>query len=225
MSAAALTLAAFLALAPQCAPSVHPDTLGSVIHTESGFGLYRVGINHHGRSVSSRIYGSKDEAVAAVDLLLGRGVTNLDLGPAQISWKAGHLQRRGVSPAAAFEPCTALGIAADVLRDCWNRAPAREEQARLDQTAACYNSGGFERPGYVRAVRASAAVVVPALRVAGAAATAPFADAAVASPLPSRPCAPSWDVWARCPEPAGVPRPASAASVVLQGRAATEPAE
>ena len=191
MTASTLTLAAFLALAPRCAPGVHPDTLASVIHAESGFGLYRVGINHRGRSVSSRTYGSKEEAVAAVDLLIGQGVTNLDLGPAQISWMAGHLQRRGLPLAAAFEPCIALGIAADVLRDCWSRAPAREEQARLDQTAACYNSGTFERPAYVRAVRASAAVVVPALRVAGTpAASAPAA-------VPAREAqSESWDVFA-----------------------------
>ena len=198
MTAPSLTLAAFLALTPRCAPGVHPDTLASVIHAESVFGLYRVGINHRGRSVSSRTYGSKDEAVAAVDLLLGRGVTNLDLGPAQISWKAGHLQRRGLPPAAAFEPCTALGIAADVLRDCWTRAPAREEQARLDQSAACYNSGGFERPGYVRAVRASAAVVVPALRIAGAAAALP------PPPLPEPQPEQGFDVWAA---PAASPEP------------------
>ena len=189
VSGSALTLSAFLALAPRCAPGVHPDTLASVIHAESGFGLYRVGINHRGRSVSSRTYRSKEEAVAAVDLLIGQGVTNLDLGPAQISWKAGHLQRRGLPPAAAFEPCTALGIAADVLRDCWSRAPTREEQARLDQTAACYNSGTFERPAYVRAVRASAAIVVPALRVAGASAASP---PSLPEPQPEQ----GWDVWA-----------------------------
>lgn len=199
MAASTLTFAAFLALAPECAPGVHPDTLASVVHAESRFGLYRVGINHQGRQVSSRRYGSKEEAVAAAELLIGQGVTNLDLGPAQISWKAGHLQRRGLAPAAAFEPCTALRIAADVLRDCWARAPGREEQARLDQTAACYNSGRFARPEYVRAVRASAAVVVPALRVAGV----PAASAPPPTPA-HQPQPDAWDVFA---EPAPAPAP------------------
>jgi type IV secretion system protein VirB1 len=201
MAGSTLTLAAFLALAPQCAPGVHPDTLGSVIHAESRFGLYRIGINHQGRQVSSRSYNSKQEAVAAAELLIGRGVGNLDLGPAQISWKAGHLQRRGLPPAAAFEPCTALRIAADVLRDCWARAPGREEQARLDETAACYNSGRFLRPEYVRNVRASAAVVVPALRVADAASSP--AQAPVHRPK-QEPEPESWDVFAEhVPAPAG----------------------
>lgn len=195
-----MTLAGFLALAPECARAVHPETLASVIHTESRFGLYRIGINHQGRQVSSRRYNSKEEAVAATELLIGRGVANLDLGPAQISWKAGHLQRRGLAPAAAFDPCTALRIAADVLRDCWTRAPAREEQARLDQMAACYNSGTFERPGYVRAVRASAEYVVPALRT-----VAPKAERAAPPAPAARASAPepeSWDVFAtHAPEP------------------------
>lgn len=206
MTATALTLTAFLALAPRCADGVHPDTLAPVIQTESRFALYSVGINRDGRSIGSRRFTSKSEAVAAVDRLLAAGVTNLDLGPAQISWKAGHLQRRGFSPADAFEPCSALRIANDVLTDCWTRAPAREEQARIDEALSCYNTGGFRRGlavsaggnGYAGHVRAAAQHIVPALRLAGRE-VAPLPAAPLereAAPSPPA-CAPSWDPWAR----------------------------
>lgn len=183
-----MSLAAFLAMAPHCAPSVDADTLASVVQTESKFHLYGVGINQGGRQIASRTYASKEEAVAAVAVLIARGIDNLDIGPAQISWRAGHLQRRGLTPADAFDPCTALRIANDALLDCWNRALAREEQTRLDQMAACYNSGTFERPGYVRAVRASAAVVVPAIRIQAAATR--LAASSSAPPLAAAPPSP-----------------------------------
>lgn len=207
MSGAALTLAAFLAMAPRCAPAVHPDTLAPVIQTESAFNLYSVGINRAGRSIGSRRFGTETEAAAAVRDLLAAGVDNLDLGPAQLNWRAGHLQRRGLGIEAAFRPCPALGIAADVLMDCWRRAPAGAEQARLDAAISCYNTGGFTRGlarsaggnGYVGLVRVVAERIVPALRLA-ARDVLPLPDAAPAAPTAPPPppaCAPSWDGWAR----------------------------
>lgn len=205
----ALTLAAFLHLAPQCAPSVHPDTLAAVVQTESRFQLYSINVNQAGRSIASRRFGSAAEAVAAVEELLRQGIDNIDLGPAQINLRAGHLQRRGKSVADAFSPCTALSISADVLVDCWTRAPSRDEQTRLDDTLSCYNTGGFERGrtnGYVRLVRASAERVVPALRTAAGPSPSPASPTpSPVAPAPAEPsCAPSWDAWAQatCERPA-----------------------
>lgn len=232
MSGAALTLAAFLAMAPRCAPAVHPDTLAPVVQTESRFTLYSIGVNQAGRSIGSRRFASKAEAVAAVERLIASGVTNLDLGPAQISWKAGHLQRRGLTPADAFEPCTALRVAADVLTDCWSRAPARGEQARLDETASCYNTGTFTRGlavaaggnGYSAKVRANAEHVVPALRLAGREVPPlPSAPAAPVSPPPPPACAPSWDAWARLACARRTSRP-KAAPVLRGGEPTSGPA-
>lgn len=205
MSGAALTLAAFLAMAPRCAPAVHPDTLAPIIQTESRFALYAVNINRDGRSIGTRRFGSEAEAVAAVRELLVAGVDNLDLGPAQLNVRAGHLQRRGLGIEAAFRPCPALATAADVLVDCWRRAPAGAEQARLDAAISCYNTGTFTRGlarsaggnGYVGLVRAAAERIVPALRLAGRGVPpSPVPDAPAAPPPPAA-CAPSWDAWAR----------------------------
>lgn len=205
MSGAALTLAAFLAMAPRCAPAVHPDTLAPVIQTESAFNLYSLGINRDGRSIGSRRFGTEAEAVAAVRELLAAGVDNLDMGPAQLNLRAGHLQRRGLGIEAAFRPCPALGVAADVLVDCWRRAPAGAEQARLDASLSCYNTGGFTRGlarsaggnGYVGLVRAAAERIVPALRLAARDVPPLTSPGAAPAPPPPPACAPSWDAWAR----------------------------
>lgn len=219
MSGAALTLAAFLAMAPRCAGSVSPDTLAPVIQTESRFYLYSVNVNRNGRSIGSRRFGSEAEAVAAVRELLAAGVDNLDVGPAQLNWRAGHLQRRGLSIEAALRPCPALSVAADVLVDCWRRAPVGAEQARLDAAISCYNTGSFTRGlarpaggnGYVGLVRANAEHIVPALRLAGRD-VPPLPEP---GPDPVRPpqeaapppCAPSWDPWAQLACGRRTPRP------------------
>lgn len=196
-------------MAPRCAASVHPDTLAPVIQTESHFNLYSIGINRDGRSVSSRRFASEAEAVSAAQRLIASGVDNVDLGPAQLNWKAGHLQRRGMSPADAFKPCAALHIAADVLASCWTRAPARGEQARINESLSCYNTGSFTRGlatsaggnGYAAVVRAAAERIVPALRLAAGHAVPalpsqadPAAAASEVEPAPR--CAPPWDPWA-----------------------------
>ncbi|EFW77706.1 hypothetical protein PsgB076_27095, partial [Pseudomonas savastanoi pv. glycinea str. B076] len=39
-----LTTSAFLALAMQCAPSIHPATLTPIVKTESSFNPYAIGV-------------------------------------------------------------------------------------------------------------------------------------------------------------------------------------
>ncbi|HWX49632.1 MAG TPA: transglycosylase SLT domain-containing protein [Roseomonas sp.] len=225
---AALTLAAVLAMAPACAPSVDRGTLLAVIGTESRYDPFVVATSANGRITSSQRFGSADEAAAAVKILLERGINNIDMGLAQINHRAGHLQRMGLPVAAAFEPCSALSVAADVLVHCWSRTDAsRPEGERLDAMLSCYNTGTPTRGlanGYVRRVRAAYDnEIVPALRHRDAdgpaAARPPRPDA----PLPMRRACdvPAWDVWARCPQPdAAEPPPPNlepAAPVRLRG--------
>ncbi|MFZ6765428.1 transglycosylase SLT domain-containing protein [Pseudoroseomonas sp. WGS1072] len=225
---AALTLAAVLAMAPNCAPTVDRGTLVAVIGTESRYHPFVVATNAGGRTTSSRRFGSADEAVAAVNALLARGIDNIDMGLAQINYRAGHLRRLGLPIAAAFDPCSALSVAADVLVDCWTRlGDDRPEAERLDAMLSCYNTGTPTRGltnGYVGKVHtAYQKQIVPALRRHDA-------DGATAVP-PPRPDAPisarlhcdvpAWDVWARCPQPDAAepppPDPAPAAPVRLRG--------
>ena len=136
-------------------------------------------------------------------------VTNLD--PRRGARSPG---KRAICNAAGSRPPTRSSHAPHCASPpmCWWIAGTvrrcREEQRALTETLACYNSGRFERPEYVRAVRASAEQIVPAIRLAGPAAPPAPRPQAVAEPpkepAPPDPCAavPAFDSWAkaRCRE-------------------------
>lgn len=187
---AILALATALHLAASCAPGVAPETLLSVAATETGYSQrgqaftapYSIGINGQGGGM--RIYDSAADATAAASALIARGITNLDLGIAQINLKAGHLQRRGMSVADAFDPCISFRVGGEVLAECYGRTSGLDEQARLKAAAGCYNTGSTERgAGYSARVWQAAARVVPAIRVASLGAE-PVTPAVAAVPQP-----------------------------------------
>ena len=174
---AGAALFACLANNPICLPRtldgrfiVHPDTLASFAHTESGLNVLSVGINESGALAPA--FTSLARAAAWVTANAHR---SLDVGLTQINTRAGHMQRRGLPVAAALDGCTAMRVGAEVLRDCYQAAPARDEQTRLEQAASCYNTGSHSRGlarerggnGYATRVQASAEVVVPAIRLRG----------------------------------------------------------
>ncbi len=174
----ALPFALALQLAASCAPSLAPETLLSVVRTESGFDALAVGDNTAARSYRPATLA---EAVTLATRLATAG-HNLDLGAAQLNWSSGHLQRRGLPLAAAFDPCTGLRVGGEVLADCYRRTSGPDEQARLRQALSCYNTGTLDRgTAYAGRVLVSARYVVPAIRVQGA---------LPASPLPASPSAP-----------------------------------
>lgn len=166
-----LSLAAAMHLAASCAPSVSPDTWLSVVNTESGsssavigFNPLAIGDNTAGRSYTPT---SLAQAVSIASTLVAAR-HSVDLGVAQINTAAGHLQRRGLPLAAAFDPCTAFRIGAEVLAECWRRATGPYEQIRLRAAIGCYNAGHpSPNTAYVQRVQASAARIVPAIRLVG----------------------------------------------------------
>lgn len=185
----ALTLAAALALAAQCAPTVAPETLLSVVQVESRFEPLAIGVNGAKRVLVEPT--SVDDAVAKAAALIKAG-RNIDVGLAQINSK--NLSWLGLSLAEAFEPCTNLKAAARILRDGYGRSDADRvgEQAALKTALSYYNTGrpdrGFSN-GYVAKVATAADRIVPAI-----------AGASVASLSGSAPLAPpeiprSWDVF------------------------------
>ncbi len=197
----ALAFVAALQLAASCAPQIAPETWLSVVNTESGFNGPVIGFNTFaiGDNTSGRSYApaSLAQAVSLASALVAAG-HSVDLGVAQINSAAGHLQRRGLPLAAAFDPCTGFRVGGDVLADCYRRAVGTDEQARIHAALGCYN--GDRTGAYARRVLASAERIVPAIRLAGQAAAptagpAPSAGRPAASPSPP-PCAPSWAAWA-----------------------------
>ena len=177
-----LSLAVAAQLAASCAPSVSPDTWLSVVHNESRFDTWAIGDNTARRSYHP---SSLPDAVALASRLVAAG-HNLDLGAAQLNVAAGHLQRRSLPLAAAFDPCTAFRVGAEVLAECWTRATGTGTQARLLAAIGCYNAG-HPSPGtaYVQRVQASAAQIVPAIRLVGSS-QEPATSEDVRAPEPRR---------------------------------------
>lgn len=178
-----LSLAVALHLARTCAGGVAPETLLSVVKTESGLNAYAVGDNTDRRSYSP---ATRADAVALTDRLVAAG-HSIDMGAAQINSAAGHMQRRGLPLSAAFDPCIGFRVGGEVLADCWKRATGVSPQARLLSTIGCYNAG-HPSPGtaYVLHVQASAAQIVPAIQIAGPY-RAPATPEDTVAPEPPRP--------------------------------------
>lgn len=140
----------FTALAQQCAPGVHPQTLAAIVKIESGFKPNAIGINK-GTAVLKRQPESKEEAVVAAKKLIAGG-HNIDMGLGQINSE--NLQRLGITVEDVFDPCKNLAAAAAILTDNYTRATARtaEPQAALNKALSAYNTGDFGRGlqnGYV----------------------------------------------------------------------------
>lgn len=188
---AILPLAAALQIAASCAPSVAPQTLLSVVYTESRLSEFAIGDNTTRQAYQP---ATLNEAVAIAERLIAAG-HSVDLGIAQINSSAGHLQRRGLPVAAAFDPCTGFRVGGEVLAECYERTSGADEQARLRQAASCYNTGTLDRGvAYVQRVQASADFIVPAVRARGELAGSGRGLAPVSvQPLPPPPA--SWDVY------------------------------
>lgn len=160
----ALTIAEFARLMSVCGPLVAPETMASVVRRESAFHQFAVGVN--GAPHLSRTLPNRVAAEAYVGRLMASGHRSLDLGLAQINTAAGHMQRRGLPVTAAFDHRIGLRVGCEVLEECHRTAPSRDEQQRINESLACYNSGRHNAADpYVNAVRQSAQYVVPAIRL------------------------------------------------------------
>ena len=186
----AISLAAALALAAQCAPTIAPETLLSVVQVESRFEPLAIGVNGAPRIKVTPT--SVDDAVAKAGSLITAG-RNIDLGLAQINSK--NLSWLGLSLAEVFEPCTNLRAAARILQDGYARSDAVRvgEQAALKTALSYYNTGHPVRGvsnGYVGKVTSAAERIVPALGGA-LVAEVPGPAPALRPEIPS----PAWDVF------------------------------
>lgn len=187
----AISLPAALVLAAQCAPTIAPETLLSVVQAESRFEPLAIGVNGVPRVLVAPT--SVDDAVASAGALIAAG-RSIDLGLAQINSK--NLSWLGLSLREVFEPCTNLRAAARILQDGYVRSDALRvgEQAALKTALSYYNTGHPVRGlnnGYVGKVTSAAARIVPAIGLASPANHLP--DSATASPPAI--ATPAWDVF------------------------------
>ena len=199
-----LTTSAFLALAMQCAPSIHPATLSPIVKTESSFNPWAIGVVG---KVLPRQPQNRNEALLAVKKLVGEGA-NFSIGLGQI-----NRQHFDVShPETVFEPCTNLRMTAQVLQQCYTAAAEADPdpQGALRKAISCYYSGnltrGFEAEAdaggssHVQRVLANAyatSVTVPALE-ADSSSSAQL-QRAQAPATAVQPTFESWDVLRQYP--------------------------
>ncbi|WP_225776372.1 lytic transglycosylase domain-containing protein [Pseudomonas sp. Marseille-Q5115] len=209
-----LTTSAFLALAMQCAPSIHPATLTPIVKTESSFNPWAIGVvggalPHQPQSL--------DEAVLTVKKLVGEGA-NFSIGLGQINRQHFDVTH----PETIFEPCTNLRMTAQLLQDCYTAAGEADPdpQGALRKAISCYYSGNLTRgfqaeadfggSSHVQRVLANADITVPALE-GGAQPAQSRLQRAIAEPVTTvQPVYESWDVlrqYPRYPPPAPVSAP------------------
>lgn len=138
----------FLALAQQCAPEVHTNTLAHVVQVESGFNPYAIGVvgGHLERQPRN-----KDEALATARYLADHGY-NYSVGLGQVN--QANFSKYGLTLEMAFEPCLNLHAASQILSECYQRAYRThpDEQSALRDAFSCYYAGDFKRgyqSGYV----------------------------------------------------------------------------
>ena len=135
-----LTTSAFMALALQCAPAVHPSTLYPVVKAESALNPYAIGVKD---GALSRQPQSLAEALAAVKKLVEEG-KSFAVGLGQV-----HRQHFDASDprqvAEMFEPCHNLKRSAEELRRCYGQARpvSRSDQEAIRKAYSCYYSGNF----------------------------------------------------------------------------------
>ncbi len=142
----------FFDISQQCAPWVSPQLLAQIVHHESKFNPYAIGINGNARL--ARQPANADEAVLTAKWLVSNGY-NVDLGLGQINYA--NLEITGLSIEEAFDPCKNLKAAASIL--LWNYQSAvrkyQDPQTSVYAALSAYNTGSFTKGfanGYVQKV-------------------------------------------------------------------------
>ena len=132
---AIITSAAFAALAAVCAPTVHPKTLYSIVHAESRFNEFAIGVV--GKPLA-RQPESLNEAIGLVEELVSQD-RNFSIGLGQINRYNFDISK----PELVFDRCTNLKLTAQILERCYSRfkEPGDTEQQAILKGISCYYSG------------------------------------------------------------------------------------
>lgn len=137
-----LSTEAFLALAVQCAATVHPSTSLDVARVESGLHPYAIAEivprseRRPGRAhVISHYPSDKAGAIRLAGQIAAKG-RRYSVGLMQIT--STNFRQYGVTAADLFSPCTSLSVFERILTDCWRRGGS------LKRALSCYYTGDFE---------------------------------------------------------------------------------
>lgn len=148
--------AALFTLASQCAPTVAPETVLAIIHTESSGFPFALNVNG-GRQPARQNTAAKAAETAQRYVSAGYSV---DLGLGQINSR--NMRWLGLTWETVFDPCTNIAALGRVLTQNYNSVKAgRDPQSALRIALSMYNTGsqsrGF-RNGYVAKVFGNAGI-------------------------------------------------------------------
>jgi type IV secretion system protein VirB1 len=134
-----LTTTAFLSLAMQCAPSIHPDTIHDITKTESSFNPYAIAeiIPQDGGRSRVVSYNPSDKA-KALEIVkeIKKRKHRYSVGVMQIT--STNFPVFNVDAETMFNPCDNLRVAEKIIVDCYKRG------GTLVRMLSCYYSGNFE---------------------------------------------------------------------------------
>lgn len=127
-------------LATKCASHVDSSTLQAIVRTESSFNPFAIGVVRD----SVKQPTTFAEAVETAKELHEKG-KNFSMGLAQINRY--NLEKYGLDYESVFDVCKNLKVGADILAECYGRAPGKKGQEALQEALSCYYSGNF-RTGF-----------------------------------------------------------------------------
>ncbi|VUC78342.1 transglycosylase SLT domain-containing protein [Raoultella terrigena] len=131
-----LSTTAFIALAMQCAASIHPSTTLEVARVESGLHPYAIAeILPDSRGVISHFPTSLPEAIRLTRRLATQE-RRYSVGLMQIT--STNFRHYGVTAGDLLNPCINLSVFERILTDCYRRG------GTLKRALSCYYSGNFE---------------------------------------------------------------------------------
>lgn len=129
-------------LLEHCAPQVAPSLMRALVHIESGWQPFAIGMDAGQGSVPQP--RSVEQAVVTASQLVDAG-RSFSVGLAQVH--VSNVLRSGLSWERAFDPCTNLGLGQSILAGFY-RAAGRAGYAGDGAVRAAlrgYNSGGIDR--------------------------------------------------------------------------------
>lgn len=136
-----LSTSAFLAVAMQCAASIHPSTALDVVRVESNFNPYAIaeiiprgsGTFSHNKIISHQPT-SRERAERIIRRLVAQS-RRFSVGLMQIT--STNFHHYGVTASDLLDPCTNLSVFEYILNDCYRRGGS------LKRALSCYYSGNF----------------------------------------------------------------------------------
>lgn len=153
---------AFSLLIARCAPTVHPETMASVISAESrghqfaiaDAGPVKLPWAQRKALVRSLYPSTLDDAVNTAEALIKNGHT-VSLGLAQVNDR--NLRGFGLTVREVFDPCTNLATGGKILTAFYEKAARKfgPGPRTLNAALSAYNSGDWvrgARDGYVNLV-------------------------------------------------------------------------